>query len=164
MVEDKGVRIFIDPTAIMFLIGSEDPECDPREVVDPDDYVRDLTDQAVTQAYRYAQRLPKVPVSRSPKGVVDLYDVTEDWIPIYDRSDLDGFYLCIGTSGNQFKNAPIAGELMADIIEAREKKKNVWVKWFERLGSFYDSRFTGPNWREKDKAFWEEKLKEMAHL
>ncbi len=53
---------------------------------------------------------------------------------------------------------------VADIIEAREKKKNVWVKWFERLGSFYDSRFTGPNWREKDKAFWEEKLKEMAHL
>jgi sarcosine oxidase subunit beta len=53
-------------------------------------------------------------------GVVDLYDVTDDWIPIYDRSDLPGFYLAIGTSGNQFKNAPIAGELMANIIEATQ--------------------------------------------
>ena len=53
---------------------------------------------------------------------------------------------------------------VADIIEAKEKKKNVWSKWFERLGGFYDSRFTGPNWREKDKAFWEKKLKEMNYL
>ncbi|MBU0463580.1 MAG: hypothetical protein KKE12_08220 [Proteobacteria bacterium] len=29
-----------------------------------------------------------------------------DWIPIYDKSDLDGFYLAIGTSGNQYKNGP----------------------------------------------------------
>jgi sarcosine oxidase subunit beta len=54
------------------------------------------------------------------RGVVDLYDVTDDWIPIYDQSDLPGFYMAIGTSGNQFKNAPIAGEMMADIIEASE--------------------------------------------
>jgi hypothetical protein len=35
----------------------------------------------------------------------------------------------------------------------------VWVKWFGRLGRFYDKKFTGPNWREKEKAFWDEKLK-----
>ena len=33
---------------------------------------------------------------------------------------------------------------VADIIDAKEKKRNVWSKWFERLGGFYDSRFTGP--------------------
>ena len=71
----------------------------------------------MTQAYRYAQRLPSVPVSRSPKGVVDLYDVTEDWIPIYDRSCVDGFYMAIGTSGNQFKNAGVAGRLMTAVID-----------------------------------------------
>ncbi len=48
---------------------------------------------------------------------------------------------------------------VADIIEAREKKKNVWVRWYERLGDYFDKRFTGPNWREKEKEFWEEKLK-----
>jgi DNA-binding NtrC family response regulator len=52
---------------------------------------------------------------------------------------------------------------VADIIEAREKKKNVWLKWLERLGGYYDSRFTGPNWREKNKAFWDKKLKEMTY-
>jgi sarcosine oxidase subunit beta len=29
---------------------------------------------------------------------------------------VDGYYLAIGTSGNQFKNAPIAGRLMAELI------------------------------------------------
>jgi len=53
---------------------------------------------------------------------------------------------------------------VADIIEAVDKKKNVWVKWLERLGSYYDSRFTGPNWREKDKAFWDKKLEQMGHM
>ncbi len=53
---------------------------------------------------------------------------------------------------------------VADIIEAVDKKKNVWVKWLERLGSYYDSRFTGTNWREKDKAFWDKKLNQMGHM
>ena len=53
---------------------------------------------------------------------------------------------------------------VADIIDAREKKKNVWIKWFERLSSFYDTRFTGINWREKDKEFWENKLKDMSQF
>lgn len=41
-------------------------------------------------------------------------------VPIYDRSDLDGFYLAVGTSGNQYKNGPVAGKIMAEIIEACE--------------------------------------------
>ena len=50
---------------------------------------------------------------------------------------------------------------VADVIEAKEKKKNVWTKWFERLGGFYDRKFVGPNWREKEKEFWEKKLKQF---
>jgi DNA-binding NtrC family response regulator len=51
---------------------------------------------------------------------------------------------------------------VADVVEAREKNKNAWVKWLERLGSFYDRRFTGPNWREKQKEFWDEKSKQLG--
>jgi glycine/D-amino acid oxidase-like deaminating enzyme len=117
VISDSDIACYIRPeTGNHILVGSEDPECDPREVVDPDDYVRDLTEQARTQALRYAQRLPSLKVAPSPKGVVDLYDVTEDWIPIYDRSCVDGFYMAIGTSGNQFKNAGVAGRLMAALI------------------------------------------------
>jgi DNA-binding NtrC family response regulator len=48
---------------------------------------------------------------------------------------------------------------VADVIEAVEKQKNPWVKWFDRLGGFYDKKFHGTNWREQEKKFWEERLK-----
>ena len=102
------------------LIGGEEPACDALEWVDPDDYNRDLTDTAQLQVMRLAQRMPEVRIPPRPKGIVDLYDVSDDWIPIYDRSDLAGFYMAIGTSGNQFKNAPIVGEMMAALITACE--------------------------------------------
>ena len=53
-----------------------------------------------------------MPISTNIKGVVALYDVSDDWIPIYDKSSLPGFYMAVGTSGNQFKNAPVAGMMM----------------------------------------------------
>ena len=102
------------------LIGSEDPECDEREWVDPDDFNREFTAQWETQVLREAQRIPTLPVTAPTRGVVDLYDVADDWIPIYDRSSLPGFYMAIGTSGNQFKNAPVAGVMMAELIEKCE--------------------------------------------
>lgn len=117
VVSDSDIACYVRPeTGNHILVGSEDPECDPREVVDPDGFDRGLSDQAVTQAMRFAQRVPSLALSPRPKGVVDLYDVSDDWIPIYDRSCVDGFYMAIGTSGNQFKNAPGAGRLMARLI------------------------------------------------
>ncbi|MHA1538083.1 MAG: NAD(P)/FAD-dependent oxidoreductase [Alphaproteobacteria bacterium] len=102
------------------LIGSEDPECDAKEWVDPDDYNREFTEQWTAQVHRAAQRIPTLGIPGQAKGVVDLYDVSDDWIPIYDKSDLPGFYMAIGSSGNQFKNAPVAGAMMAALIEACE--------------------------------------------
>ncbi len=51
-------------------------------------------------------------------GVAGVYDVTDDWLPIYDRTDRPGIFVAVGTSGNQFKTAPMVGELMADLITA----------------------------------------------
>ena len=101
------------------LISSEDPECDTREWVDPDDWDRNFSDQWRTRVLRKAQRIPTLPVPEQARGVVDLYDVADDWIPIYDCSDLPGFYMAIGTSGNQFKNAPVAGDMMASPAACR---------------------------------------------
>jgi len=56
------------------------------------------------------------------------------------------------------------GLFVADIIEAKEKKKNVWLKWYDRLGTFFDRRFSGPNWREEQKEFWDEMLKPYQGL
>jgi CheY-like chemotaxis protein len=49
-------------------------------------------------------------------------------------------------------------EFIADILDAIRKKKSTWERMFDRLGSFYDKKFNGPDWREKEKKFWEEKL------
>jgi sarcosine oxidase subunit beta len=107
------------------LSGSEDPECDPKEwIEDPDDFNRNLTDQARAQACRLALRIPELRIPNRIQGVVDLYDVTDDWIPIYDKSDLPGFYLAIGTSGNQYKNAPVVGKMMTELITQCENGKD----------------------------------------
>ena len=113
-------------TGNLLLVGSQDPECDPKEwVEDPDDFDRDVSDeQWQAQVFRLAQRIPTLPIPGHAKGVVDLYDVTDDWIPIYDKSDLGGFYMAVGTSGNQYKNGPMAGLLMAELIDACEKGKD----------------------------------------
>jgi DNA-binding NtrC family response regulator len=49
---------------------------------------------------------------------------------------------------------------VADVIDAKEKGKNPWVRWYDRLGSFFDVIFTGPHWRELEKEFWEDRLRE----
>jgi len=101
------------------LVGSGDPDCDTREWVDPDEYDRSLTEeQWQAQVLRANRRIPTLGVPHERKGIVDLYDVSDDWLPIYDRTDLDGFFVAIGTSGNQYKNAGVAGQVMADLIEA----------------------------------------------
>ncbi|MFQ5624064.1 MAG: NAD(P)/FAD-dependent oxidoreductase [Paracoccaceae bacterium] len=103
------------------LVGSEDPECDGREWVDdPDNYDLNFSQQWKTMVMRAGQRLPKLGIPDTAKGVVALYDVSEDWMPIYDRSDLPGYYMACGTSGNQFKTAPVVGKPMTALIEACE--------------------------------------------
>ena len=104
------------------LVGSQDPECDPQIwVADPDHYDREISaGQWENQVMRLARRLPALGVPSTKKGVVDLYDVSDDWIPIYDRTDLDGFYVAVGSSGNQFKNASVAAYCMTELISRVE--------------------------------------------
>ena len=121
---DSDLAIYVRPeSGNNILIGSEDPPCDPQVWVDdPDDYDNVVSDeQWDAQVLRLARRMPSLGVPNEKKGIVDLYDVSDDWIPIYDRTDLDGFYVAIGSSGNQFKNAPVAGYCMAELIDAVEK-------------------------------------------
>ena len=122
LISDGDIGCYSRPTTgNHILIGSEDPPCDTLEWVDdPDDYNTGFTHQWETQVMREAQRLDGLGIPGQTGGLVDLYDVSDDWIPIYDKSDLPGFYMAVGTSGNQFKNAPVAGRLMAELIDQVE--------------------------------------------
>lgn len=73
---------------------------------------------------RLARRVPEFGVPHRPTGLAALYDVADDWVPIYDRSDLPGYFMACATSGNQFKNAPLAGQLMRAIIDAEAEGRN----------------------------------------
>ncbi len=99
------------------LIGSEDPPCDSHIFVDPDNYDLNFSNQWTVQAQRLGLRFPDLGIPGKLKGCVDLYDVTEDWMPIYDSSCIEGYFMACGTSGNQFKNAPVVGKVMAELIE-----------------------------------------------
>ena len=70
--------------------------------------------------HRLARRIPTLRIPTVTRGLAGLYDVSTDSQPIYDRSDLPGFYMAIGTNGNQFKVAPVVGRAMAELIVACE--------------------------------------------
>ena len=113
-ISDGDTGIYFRPdVGNQFLVGSEDPECDPHQWVDdPDEFERHVTAaQWEAQVYRLARRVPSLRIPNTVTGFADLYDCSDDWIPIYDRSELPGFYMAVGTSGNQFKNAPVVGPL-----------------------------------------------------
>ena len=113
---DVDCGIYQRPDGVDVVIGSTDPECDAEQIVDPDEYSMGFTDQWTLQARRAGQRFPELGISNVARGTVGIYDVSDDWIPIYDKSDLPGFYMAIGTSGNQFKNAPLIGDMIAEIV------------------------------------------------
>ena len=52
----------------------------------------------------------------------------------------------------------------ADVLEAIQNKKNPWVRWFERFGDYFDRKFSGPDWREKEKEYWLDKTNRWGGL
>ncbi|WP_410655788.1 NAD(P)/FAD-dependent oxidoreductase [Amycolatopsis sp. lyj-112] len=104
------------------LVGGTEPACDPMQWTDDPDTADIHPTAAVFEAQvtRAARRLPDLAVPNRARGVVGIYDVADDWTPIYDRTELEGFYLAVGTSGNQFKNAPVVGQLMTELINQVE--------------------------------------------
>ena len=102
------------------LVGGTEPECDELEWVDDVDSVNlnRTSSRFEAQVTRAARRFPALTIANTPTGIAGVYDVASDWTPIYDRTELDGFFVAIGTSGNQFKNAPMVGKLMSTLVDA----------------------------------------------
>ena len=101
------------------IVGGTEPQCDRLEWVEDPDAInpnptREVFDAQVTRA---ARRLPELGVPSRVLGVAGVYDVTEDWTPIYDGTEREGYFVAIGTSGNQFKNAPVVGKIMSQLIK-----------------------------------------------
>lgn len=102
------------------LVGSTEPDCDPLEWVDDPDHYDDrpTLDWFHRNLFRLARRVPSVGIPLRPTGLAALYDASDDWVPLYDKTSLGGYYMACGTSGNQFKNAPMVGIFLAELIAA----------------------------------------------
>jgi glycine/D-amino acid oxidase-like deaminating enzyme len=144
---DGGIYFRPEAGGRDLVVGSTDPECDPKDfVVDPDDFGDHITDlYRERHCLRLMQRFPAVRLG-PPRGVAALYDVTvRDWYPIADRTDLPGYYVCIGTSGSSFKTAPVLGLLMAEMIAqvegGRDTDRDPLRLALPRTGASVDTRF-----------------------
>ncbi|MBL1109036.1 FAD-binding oxidoreductase [Streptomyces sp. 5-8] len=122
VVADVDLGTYVRPHGGHFLIGSTLPACDPMEWLDdPDRCNPHPTPTGFdTQVTRAARRFPLLRVPNRPTGIAGVYDAADDWAPLYDRTDLPGFYVAMGTSGNQFKNAPLAGRFLATLVDRVE--------------------------------------------
>ena len=53
-------------------------------------------------------------------GYSGVYDITEDWYPIFGEEEVGGYYSAFGGSGHCFKLGPALGESLAHVIAGQE--------------------------------------------
>lgn len=89
------------------------------EVVDPDDFDREITDtESIELAEAVIRRLPALADSDARGGWASLYDVSPDWQPVIGPIG-DGIFVDAGTSGHGFKLAPALGRYVADLVTGK---------------------------------------------
>ena len=91
---------------------------DEVEVVDPDTMPEDAAPQLVDRhRTEGAVALPALEKATHRGGYSCAYDITPDDSPIFEESgDVPGFYNMCGWSGLGMQQAPVAGDLMAELI------------------------------------------------
>lgn len=122
LVSDPGVGVYFRPgLGGTVLIGSSEPECDELQWLDDHtQFVNTPTPEIFeAQVLRAARRLPDMRIPLAPVGLADLYDASDDWAPLYDKTSLHGYFMACGTSGNQFKNATMVGSFLLALVQAQ---------------------------------------------
>ena len=121
LVSDPGVGVYFRPgLGGTVLIGSTEPDCDELQWVDDHTIFQNTPTPELfeAQVLRAARRLPEVKIPLAPVGLADLYDASDDWAPLYDKTSLHGYFMACGTSGNQFKNATMVGTFLRSLVDA----------------------------------------------
>jgi CheY-like chemotaxis protein len=49
---------------------------------------------------------------------------------------------------------------LADVFESIDEGKSPWIRMFDRLSGFYDKRFHGTHWREDQKEFYDNLMRQ----
>jgi glycine/D-amino acid oxidase-like deaminating enzyme len=70
-------------------------------------------DEAAAVLERTSRALPALNDATYRRGWAGAFDITPDWMPILDQTNVRGFYVAAGMSGHGFKLAPVVGEMIA---------------------------------------------------
>jgi glycine/D-amino acid oxidase-like deaminating enzyme len=88
--------------------------------MDPEALGADVSlDEATDVLERTGRAMPRLAEAQYRGGWTGAFDITPDWMPILDRTPVEGFYVAAGMSGHGFKLAPAVGEMMAALITGR---------------------------------------------
>ena len=85
--------------------------------MDPETLGGDVRFDEVARIMERASRcMPALADARYQRGYSGAFDITPDWMPILDETDVRGLYVAAGMSGHGFKLSPAVGRMMADLI------------------------------------------------
>ncbi len=135
VVLDATSGVYFRPEAggAQLLAGSVREE-DEQEVVDPDTFNRGADRSFIeTRIHGVHHRIPSLPYRGALQGYAGLYTVNRvDVHPLIGPTELDGYLVAIGFSGHGFKEAPMAGALLAEWItgERRDFDPDVPISFF----------------------------------
>ena len=92
------------------------------EEADPDSYNQGVDMPMVEKAFaNLVKRIPEMSHALFRGGWSGLFTTTPDWHPILDRIEgIDGLYCAVGFSGHGFKESPMIGRSMAELITGGE--------------------------------------------
>jgi sarcosine oxidase subunit beta len=92
-------------------------ENETQHPMDPDTLGADVgLDEAEDVLERTGRAMPRLSEAQYRGGWAGAFDITPDWMPILDRTPVDGLWVAAGMSGHGFKLAPAVGEIMAALI------------------------------------------------
>lgn len=114
---DPVAGLYFKPDAARFRVGAVLASDDVYFSPDADRHAPPADAEFLSdKRARLASRLPAAQLTNEQPGGA-YYDVTvADWSPIIDRTDVDGWFVCIGTSGKWFKAGPVLGWLTAELM------------------------------------------------
>ena len=148
LVYDFVKNIYTRPeTGGLTLVGPLDPEeLDDR--ADPDRYNEGVTFEETAEAMERAMhRFPVMEQGEVAKGYAGCFDVTPDWHPILDESQVGGFYLAVGFSGHGFKLSPAVGDMVAQlVVDGKKPTDDVNAFRFSRFAEGKPIRGTYGDW------------------
>lgn len=142
---------------------------DERDVLDT--LVEALEETRVDTAMDYAGAVEKLRTGTYDLAILDIMGV--DGLTLLDRTVEKGIPTVMFTAHALSAETLLASirkgaiyylpkeklaevaETLEALLEAMEGGKPTWKILFDRLGEFFDEKF-GPDWKEKDKAFWSE--------